>query len=193
MTTLRAHRPLGILAPDEALATFARTAGAGAIGFCYSPAEARWFRLAVTGEARDDLGQLVDLGTVFEVRAFTADHELRWHRFSPESGSAVLVHEEPAAGAQAGADPDGAPQRFDDAPYRRLLWGTAHAPSADGWLSLSAARIGTLRVPVNSSSTKARVWLEAVEYVARDTHGNASIVDERLVALVAEPDEEESS
>lgn len=191
MTTVeqryRAHESLGDHSAIDALAAFAAGGGtdgdAVAIGFCYSPQRARWFRLDAAGVPTDETGRPIELTGVFELRAFTPQRELRWHHTANGRGPAVLVGDAAVTDEQPASDGPA----VHGQPYRRLLWGVTHEPSNDGWLSLSAARIGTLPVPAETGLARVRVWLEAVEYVAIDAHGNASIVDERMIGLTAEP------
>lgn len=161
-----------------AVKAFAQTAQM-AVGFCYSPVRAQWFRIT-DGAAHGPNGPL-DLTGVFELRAFNRDRELRWWNTSGGRGPAVVVTE------RAG-DPDGDAPRRVERPYARLLWGTREreltAPA--GWVRLLEGRIGTIEVPfAESVAAGGRVWLHAVEYVEEDEHGNVAVVDERLVGLSA--------
>jgi CRISPR-associated protein (TIGR03984 family) len=174
---------------SDALATFARLAVAPAVGFCYRPTDARWLRLDPNGTARGRTGSL-DLTGVFEVRAFTADHELRWLNTSAGYGDAVIVSDlADDVEASAEVHVDGA-WRDATSSYERLLWGTARTTNVEGWLRLSDNRIRQFDVPVDGPPlAEARVWLTAVEYLVEDEHGNISIVDERLTGLIARPTE----
>lgn len=181
----------------EALAAFARQVDCPSIGFCYSATAARWFRLDASGAASFCTGDQpagfaadqpaaagaaapADLTGVFELRAFTRSHELRWYNTAGGCGPAVVVTE--------GEDSALRVRRLSGGPYRRLLWGTV-AGCSDGWVVLHDARIGALRVPLDRPAPHgARIWLEAVEYVDEDDHGNLAVVDERLVGLVVTTD-----
>lgn len=169
-TAQRQVRELGGLTAQAALRRFAEEVCAPAVGFCYRPRDARWFRLTGDGRPTGPDGEAFDLTGAFELRAFTPDCELRWRNRAAGSGAAILVSDAPG----------GAPE-----PYHRLLWG---APVAwrDGWITLTDARIGTFSVPVDvpAPGRHDRIWLRAVEYTDQDEHGNVAVVDERLVALV---------
>ena len=168
-TAQRQVRELGGLTARAALRRFAEEVAVPAVGFCYRPRDARWFRLTDDGAATGPDGEPFDLTGAFELRAFTGDCELRWRNRTAGTGPAILVSDAPGA----------APE-----PYHRLLWG---APVAwrDGWVTLADARTSTYTVPVDApTGHHDRIWLRAVEYTAQDEHGNVAVVDERLVALV---------
>lgn len=193
MPLYRVCRPPRDVTSEAALVSFARTVAVASIGFGYSPVAARWFRLDPDGSAwshdRRAGRRPFDLTGVFELRAFTPTHELRWHNTTAQTGPAVIV------GDGTAAAPD-APRRLAEEPYQRLLWGEiATHDQRGGWATLRDGRIGTLDVPVDAGrlgaaqSGPARVWLRAVEYVTEDDHGNVAVVDERLVDLVVNPEQ----
>jgi CRISPR-associated protein (TIGR03984 family) len=159
----------------EALAAFAAEAGA-AVGFAYSPQQAPWFRLDADGQPRLMGAITLDLAAVFELRAFTADRELRWWNTSAGRGRCRTVAD------QVVCAPCGRRERGDT--YERLLWGTV-SNAGDGWATLFEPRIGHLPVPVDGASAGEHVWLTAVEYRAEDRYGNVAVVDERLAGLAA--------
>lgn len=166
---------------QEALAVFA-TGGLGldTVGFAYTSSTAPWFRLDTDGTPRDDKGGALDLTGVFELRAFDAHRELRWWHTGDGRGEARELTDQTIRipGARR-LDVDG-PHRS----YQRLLWGAVSTAEA-GWATLSEPRIGSRTVPVPEPATSgAHVWLEAVEYVTEDVHGNVAVVDERLTGLV---------
>jgi len=145
----------------------------------------------------DDQGQCVDadgpidVNDVFEARVFTPDRELRWVRRG-DSGQGALLGEsvgslDPGAANRTGGGPM---PDLEPSEIGYLLWGTP-SPDADdgmGWRTLSAARIGSIRVPGSwpdqPDRRLDRLVLRAREYIGTDTDGNAHIVDERLVAIV---------
>lgn len=195
----RTQEELGTNRPGEALRGFSTRIAGPAIGFCYRVTDARWFRLTPDGTAYGPDGQPMDLTGVFELRAFTTTHELRWLHHSAGYGQALLVSDAPVPEAAAAAanhageaaggttDKSTGPWRRDTE-YQRLLWGEADAPASDGWLRLRDTRIGILPVPVDGPTpVPARVWLRAVEYTQEDRYGNVTVVDERLTRLVVRP------
>jgi CRISPR-associated protein (TIGR03984 family) len=58
--------------------------------------------------------------------------------------------------------------------------------AAQDWSWLSEARVGPIAVPLGNVAADARVLLRTVEYVDlnADEHGNAVVVEERLVELL---------
>lgn len=175
MSTVARHQKVHGQGPvGQALQSFAHDTGPG-IGFCYRPADVRWFRFDADGAPTGPDGTALDLTGVFEMRAFTTDTELRWRNTSAGTGTAVQVS-------------DGATgQRLR---HERLLWGVAVDPQpATGWVALHDARIGVLDVPVGGSKPTHGhlVWLQVVEYLEEDQHGNVAVVDERLTGLVHRP------
>ncbi len=120
-------------------------------------------------------GGEVDLGRVYEARAFTPDVELRWVRRG-DSGQGVLLGEQ-VTGGNLWTD-------LQTTDLRYLLWGeVVDGDNPAGWVSLSAARIGTLRVPAVPPRGR-RLRLRAREYIAVEPdHGNSYVLDERLIAI----------
>lgn len=177
----RRHEELGSLTAAEALTAFAALTTETAIGFCYRPETARWFRVDVGGTPTGPDGTRMELAGVFEVRAFTRTHELRWRAGERGTGPAVVVSDGTAASGQQ-------PHLRDDAGYDRLLWGVTIGQATGGWLSLYEARIGTLDIPFDGPAPPdGRIWLRAVEYEAEDQYGNVAVVDERLTSIVSHP------
>ncbi|MDG4765299.1 CRISPR-associated protein Csx19 [Solwaraspora sp. WMMD406] len=173
----RRNGPVG-----PALKEFASDGTAG-VGFCYRPADVRWFRFDTDGVPTGPDGTALDLTGVFELRAFTAAEELRWRHVSAGSGTATSVTG--GDGGECGECGDGVL-----AEHQRLLWGTVVGPApGPGWVALHDARIGVLPVPVDDPAPADGhlVWLRVVEYVEEDRHGNVAVVDERFTGLVARP------
>lgn len=167
--------PDALRTAQEALSAFA-AAGTGldTVGFAYRSSAAPWFRLDTDGTPRDSQGGPVELTGVFELRAFDAHRELRWWHTGGGRGPARELTDQTV----------GVPGARSWSAYQRLLWG-AVSTAAPGWATLSEARIGSLQVPVPTPAPSgAQVWLEAVEYVTEDAHGNVAVVDERLTGLI---------
>lgn len=198
----RTQEELGTNRPGEALRGFSARIAGPAIGFCYRVTDARWFRLSPDGTAYGPDGEPMDLTDVFELRAFTTTHELRWLHSSAGYGQALLISDTPVTGAAAAAsathsgDAAGGTTSESTGPwrrdteYQRLLWGKADIPASNGWLWLRDTRIGLLPVPVDDQPKAAppnQVWLSAVEYTQEDRYGNVTVVDERLTRLVVRP------
>lgn len=168
---------------QAALAKFAgRLAGAGEerYGLLAAAADYRLVRLGADGVIEAAPEERGDLDSVYELRAFGADGELRWLHEGAGVGQAVLLSEveqdglgEPAR--QAVAEP--IEQEY-------ILWGQGTDQAKPGWSLLSAAQIGSRWAPVEGvPPSTGRVILKAVEYVAVGDHGNAFVTDERLVGL----------
>lgn len=66
-----------------------------------------------------------------------------------------------------------------------MLWGQADTEGADEMFSAwSDARVGLAHHPTRPGAAEhERACLEAVEYVAHDAHGNAHVVERRLVRI----------
>ncbi|MCK9878665.1 CRISPR-associated protein Csx19 [Frankia sp. Ag45/Mut15] len=173
-----------------------RPSFAGATALLSTPSAFRLARLAADGTCVTADGTPVHPDDVFEGRLFTADVELRWVR-RLATGDGVLLGEDVTGGAEATG------LAAHDGHY--LLWGE-HTPAADqpGWRGLSSQRIGLLLVPVDddvAATTTNRLRLVVREYLAYDLptaepdpstdaldahgHGNAYVLDERLVRVEA--------
>ncbi|MBL7487455.1 hypothetical protein I6A60_05920 [Frankia sp. AgB1.9] len=169
---------------------------AGATALLSTPSAFLLARVSADGACVTADGTAVDPDDVFEARAFTADVELRWVR-RLASGEGVLLGEDVTGGGEATG------LAAHDGHY--LLWGE-HEPAADraGWRALSSHRIGLLLVPADGGVATApgnRLRLVVREYLAYDLplaepdpsgdaidvkgHGNAYVLDERLVRVEA--------
>lgn len=135
-------------------------------------------------------GGTTNLDAVFEARVFNGDAELRWLRTPGSSRTVVVREKEPVPGG-AGSEPAG--NRISR-PYHGtieqsyILWGEALASAAAGdWASLGTARVGTLHAPLPAGQgldLKGRMAIRSREYLfIDDKHGNATVGDERLLAM----------
>lgn len=124
----------------------------------------------------------VELDQIYELRAFGDKTELRWQR-TGSTGVGVVVRDIGAGDDAPGHVESGAHiervHRLDG--VRHLVWGTVdpQAPS-EGWTRTVSTQVGALAVPTTVGHNGQRLAIEAVEYVARDEHGNAEVVDELL-------------
>jgi CRISPR-associated protein (TIGR03984 family) len=132
-----------------------------------------------------------DPATVFEARIFGQQAELRWLKQWPNKGRAVLLAEEDVSSY---LDDELMPiQSIDIIDQTYLLWGEGVPANPRelprNWSRLAMARIGTLDVPYPLDDRPAvsekdqRIHLIAREYVDVDEHGNAAVVEERLMKL----------
>ncbi len=134
----------------------------------------------VAGRAHGPDGEVLDLTGVFELRAFDGAREARWRNRAGGAGSCVILAEEPPV---PGCAPEPDVQVAIDG-VGQLVWGTGTGRTVgDGWSELAEARIGTLRVPIGGVENGQRVRIEQVEYVRRGKHGNAEVIDDRLVGF----------
>lgn len=120
---------------------------------------------------------------VFDARVFDGTAELRWLHDADRRGTAVVIGEQPEL-------VDLLPTRLADVPVisaidtRYVVWGRPTPAAHPGWATLTAARIGQLSLPLPGSAADHRAVLLAREYVAVcDHHGNAGVIDERLIGL----------
>lgn len=161
----------------------------GGTALLYSPSACLLARVQ-SGRLRGAEGVALDLDAIFEARVFTKDAELRWLR-TPGGSRTVLVREEAPAATDADATApavDGRHPFHGTIDQSYILWGEALADAAAGdWASLATARIGTMQVPLPADKglpPNGRMAIRAREYLfTDDTHGNAYVGDERLLAL----------
>lgn len=173
------------------IAEVAVVLGAGAIGFLSSPAEHLAVRLDGSTPSTPD--GPVDLSGVFAARLFTPLAELRWVQVGGGLGEAVVV------GEQAAPLPGWVAKQADvvDAlDGRYALWGRRfdpHPSDVDGWCRALEGRLGWVDLPLRGRPPERgrtdHSWPDEYlsliyrEYVGLDTHGNAVVVDERLIAI----------
>lgn len=122
----------------------------------------------------------------FQLTAFDGRSELRWLA-DGESGRAVWLADNPAAlpVAATGDPATGNPVQFARTlPQLAVLWGEPAPGDAAGFSAWSEARVGLAYYPCPPGvARRDRAVLESVEYVAHDEHGNAAVVERRLVAI----------
>jgi len=158
------------------------------VAILYTPRQCRLAVLTPEGELRGPAGLMPDLSEAFEARVFSGQGELRWLHQADGRGRAVLLSEQDISRYLAEPVPDLTTVAIKDHEY--LLWGkgTGASPAA-GWSRLSAARIGTLDVPVPDVKDGESVCLRAREYLAlaategEEDHGNVAVLEERLLGM----------
>jgi CRISPR-associated protein (TIGR03984 family) len=127
---------------------------------------------------------LCSLDEVFEARAFNPEAEMRWLHVDSGLGRAVVLAEDERALPTAFGQPLSPLVAAEVLPQRYMLWGRPTPPRHDGWISLYAARIGMLEVPLTASGSGRRAYLTAREYISvEQDHGNAYVAEERLLTL----------
>lgn len=115
----------------------------------------------------------------FQITAFDGRTELRWLA-DGAGGRAVWLAEQ----ADALPSEPGGGVAFDHTlDQRSVLWGEPAAPESPGFSAWSSSRIGLAHYPCEPGLARDRAVLEALEYIAHDEHGNAAVVERRLVAI----------
>jgi len=156
------------------------------VALIYSPTRCQFAKInQIDGSLTDSNHQTINLESVFELRAFNQDCELRWLNDFDGFGRAVLISGE-NLDISSYLDQD-VPEisALYTIPQTYLLWGKGSGTTANsGWGKLSAARIGFIDVPLAGITKDKRVYLKSMEYLSQvDQHGNISVVEERLYKL----------
>ena len=116
----------------------------------------------------------------FQIAAFDGAVELRWLA-DGHTGRAVWLAEDPAALPDPPVEP---PVRADEVITSRcVLWGHPDGDAAHGFSAWSDGRIGEAHYPTPAATGSERACLEIAEYVAHDEHGNAHVVERRLLGV----------
>lgn len=175
----------------EVVAETADVLGAGAIGLLSTPTEYHVVRL-------DGMRPVTPTGpvgwiSVFAARLFSPHTELRWVHRADGRGAAVVVAETAASLPEWRAEQSDAEEAIDGT---YALWGrrfAAHPSGTTGWCRAKEGRLGHLDLPFRGSAPSngdaeqgwPREYLSLLhrEYVGFDRHGNATVVDERLIAV----------
>jgi CRISPR-associated protein (TIGR03984 family) len=161
----------------------------GAIGLFYSPQACSFGRLAdgqVTVCRNGKQGwqeQTLDLSSVFEARVFNEQTELRWLSIPNSKGKAVWISEE-LEKKFASDSPELTYIKALEQTY--VLWGKRlEQPVPEKWSILSAARIGSIAVPISlGANNQDTVILHSREYLGEmGEYGNVAVQEERLMKL----------
>lgn len=160
-----------------------KTALTEAVAIIYSPKCCQFAKVDQNGNLRDANNQIFHLDSVFELRAFNQNFELRWLNELNGEGKAVFISEQNISGYLDDDIPE--IKTLDIIKQKYILWGKGvKTVSTSGWGKLATARIGSINVPVTGLTENKRVYLEAVEYLKTDEeYGNVSVVEERLIGL----------
>ncbi len=125
----------------------------------------------------------------YEARVFTAEAELRWLNDPTPTAChrAVVISEKDLSEPVASWNCDEllATGVLDQ---QYLLWGeTDSGNQPDGWVRLSAARVGAYWIPMNARpGPKQQIRLLTREYLGRAQYGNVVVAEERLVGFELE-------
>lgn len=173
-----------------AVAEAAELLGGRAVGLLSTPE--RHLVVRLDGDTPVTPEGTADWSGVFSARLFGPDAELRWLHRRAGLGDAVVVAE--AAAPLPGWRAERAEvEETLDGTY--ALWGQRFTPHPDaaGWCRAREGRLGHLDVPVwgplPEPPTGEHGWppehlaLVHREYVGFDEHGNAAVVDERLLGI----------
>jgi len=177
------------------------------IGFLSTPTE--FMVVKLEGGLLTGPNGTVDLGPVFEARVFSNKAELRWLAETDGVGKAVVLLEGRKGQEHAPdlAETDGvgkavvlaetelptlASEGWKRESYvvtkqscEYILWGRGTGKFTNGWGGVSAARIGTIPLPLKVEENKCAI-LKTIVYFCKelpDTDGNCVVLDERLVGL----------
>lgn len=164
--------------------------GKKTVALLYSPYWCRFGKLE-GGVLYGSDGNPLNLDTVYEARVFHEDAELRWVNNNNYCGDSVLISENKSCIDGFNESGNITILKKLDQSHTYLLWGELaivnsgdNRPLAKGWSRLTTARIGSLDIPLDGLTNRARI--KAVEYLnIIDDHGNVGVIDERLVALEA--------
>lgn len=116
----------------------------------------------------------------FQLSAFDGLVELRWLA-SGSTGTAVWLAEDPAVLPGPPREPIRVEEVLAD---RSVLWGLPADRVARGFSTWTDGRVTPSAYPTRPGVTPhERACLDAVEYVAHDEHGNAHVVERRLVGI----------
>ncbi|WP_297080361.1 CRISPR-associated protein Csx19 [Thermoleptolyngbya sp. M55_K2018_002] len=166
----------------------------GAIALLYSPQACSFGRLESDGRVticrngkQGWQEQTLDLSPMFEARVFDEQAELRWLSIPGSKGKAVLISETELG--KKFADDTGELSYLKAAEQTYLLWGEplnkVKQAAPANWSILSAARIGTMPVPIApGSNNQTVVELRSREYLGEiEPYGNVAVQEERLMNL----------
>jgi len=129
----------------------------------------------------------ISMQSVYEVRFFSPDFEMRWLHKDAGKGQVVCLGKVPAT---IQAWPTETLADLTAIPNRYLLWGQQSNKHSykPGWSLLAEARIGRLPVPLENLSVNSSVHLHTCEYIGMapglaGAHGNRAVVEECWIEL----------
>ena len=156
-----------------------------AIVLLYTPSRCYLAVLSKDGLCYEANPQSVNYESVFEARLFTPTHELRWLNDDGGLGRAVLLSEDAIGDGYLESEIDGL-SAIATVPQQYMRWGEGiEQGAADGWSTLTTARIGRLSVPEEGIGIGQGACLQSREYLAASDFGNVAVVEERLMSLSA--------
>jgi len=181
-TTLITFSRGGLSLADSLKLTKSVLGGGAAVGLLSTPTE--FMVVKLEGGLLTGPNGTVDLGPVFEARVFSNKAELRWLAETDGVGKAVVLAEtELPTLASEGWKRESYVVTKQSCEY--ILWGRGTGKFTNGWGGVSAARIGTIPLPLKVEENKCAI-LKTIVYFCKelpDTDGNCVVLDERLVGL----------
>ncbi|MBD2395141.1 TIGR03984 family CRISPR-associated protein [Cyanobacterium aponinum FACHB-4101] len=159
-----------------------------AIALLYSPNFCQVLKLEKDGNLSNSKEEIINTNYqdnyIFEARIFNPNYELRWLNEDEGKGTAAIISENDFDNCLA--KKLDSIKVIDTINQQYLLWGEkAKTKLNEGWQRLSAARIGSLDIPLSQSlSQEKRVYLNTREYLkVMDNFGNVRVIEERLINL----------
>lgn len=181
LVTIQAPEPL-TSAQAAAWFTAGTPAGAEMIGYTVSARAATWIRVGPDSEIQHVDGLDDPLAEAYEIVLFDGDRELRWLHTVDGRGHAVALGEDrstlPTQGTELAVEPR--PRRGPR--QTRLLAGRPLPHAVTGWTVLASSRYADAALPLTYTAGEA-VVIETVEYLVEDGHGNADVIDTRIVGM----------
>ncbi len=154
--------------------------GREAVALLYEPDDCVIAR--VTAEGFSTPKGPPDFEAAYEMLVFCPAWEFRWVRDGAVGHARVVA--ETALGIKGEKKTTACQKRS----VSYLLWGE-QLEVADGWVTLSAARIGAITVPIKKGEVASRYALQAFEYAFKDDeHGNVTFGLQRCAAIVPLPE-----
>jgi len=188
LPTLHTHHRTQI-SPNDALQAFGQLTAKPVPLLVYTARRCFFLQALSNGSVHNESGQAFQgWNEIWEIRAFSPDHELRWRSDSDGTTSAVIVSEAHAYPFQDGWIHREQPILKTNS-IQYILWGTKldKGPTLEpNWTRLWEHQIGPLLVPVTGSlvQTQGRIAIQATEYFAEvDSDGNTACIEERLWGL----------
>lgn len=177
--TLRRRWKEGLAAADLVAKATSLAGPRRLIGFVYAPAETSWVTADGLGGLRPPKDAPLPRG-VFEIRLFDGLREWRWRDLEGQGHGACVAEDD--SPLPKGWSAEELSVTAVDRAY--LLWGTSLGAAGPGWSTLATPRTGPFQVPVEVEPRRSAA-LHTRLYVGRldQEHGNAGIVEERLVEL----------
>ncbi|MBF2056635.1 MAG: TIGR03984 family CRISPR-associated protein [Cyanobacterium sp. T60_A2020_053] len=160
----------------------------GAVALVYAPQFCQLLTLDNDGNLLNSYDKIISNNYqdsyIFEARIFNPNYELRWLNENSGKGKAVLISENELDNYLSAES--NSLDIIKTINQKYLLWGEkAKTQLNNNWQRLSAARIGSLDIPISTPlSQDKRVYLNFREYLqVMDNFGNVRVGEGRLINL----------